>query len=121
MELRVGDRLVDETGDWEVISRPYTTAGGKDARVRVQRVGKPGGTEIPDLARARARSGEARMMIRRAPYFDRLRPRRPCSSPGIRRPASSRASRDRRRFATWEEAEETGRFLRALSASEPRT
>jgi hypothetical protein len=29
-----------------VIARPYTTAGGKDARVRVQRVGKPGGTEI---------------------------------------------------------------------------
>jgi hypothetical protein len=46
MELRVGDRLVDETGDWEVISRPYTTAGGKDARVRVRWVGKPDGTEI---------------------------------------------------------------------------
>jgi hypothetical protein len=46
MELRVGDRLADETGEWEVIGRPYTTAAGKDARVRVQRVGKPGGTEI---------------------------------------------------------------------------
>jgi hypothetical protein len=46
MELQIGDRLADETGDWEVIGRPYTTAGGKDARVRVQRVGKPGGTEI---------------------------------------------------------------------------
>jgi hypothetical protein len=46
MELQVGDRLTDETGDWEVIGSPYTTAGGKDARVRVQRVGKPGGTEI---------------------------------------------------------------------------
>lgn len=46
MELRVGDRLADETGDWAVMGRPYTTAGGKDARVRVQRVGKPGGTEI---------------------------------------------------------------------------
>jgi len=46
MELQVGDRLTDETGDWEVMGRPYTTAGGKDARVRVQRVGKPGGTEI---------------------------------------------------------------------------
>jgi hypothetical protein len=46
MELRVGDRLADETGDWEVMGRPYTTAGGKDARVRVQRVGKPGGIEI---------------------------------------------------------------------------
>ena len=46
MQLQIGDRLIDETGDWEVISRPYTTAGGKDARVRVRRVGKPAGTEI---------------------------------------------------------------------------
>jgi hypothetical protein len=46
MELQVGDRLADETGEWEVIARPYTTAGGKDARVRVQRVGKPGVTEL---------------------------------------------------------------------------
>ena len=46
MQLEVGDRLADETGEWEVIGRPYTTAGGKDARVRVQRAGKPGGTEI---------------------------------------------------------------------------
>src|SRR5882724_3904893 len=41
MELKIGDRLVDETGEWEVIGRPYTTAGGKNARVRVQRVGEP--------------------------------------------------------------------------------
>jgi hypothetical protein len=46
VELQVGDRLSDETGDWEVIGRPYTTAGGKDARVRVQRMGKPSDTEI---------------------------------------------------------------------------
>jgi hypothetical protein len=46
MQLQMGDRLTDETGEWEVIGRPYTTAGGKDARVRVQKVGKPGGTEI---------------------------------------------------------------------------
>ena len=47
MDLRVGDRLADETGGWEVIGRPYTTAGGKDARVRVHRVDrKPGDTEI---------------------------------------------------------------------------
>src|SRR5262249_54514722 len=41
MELRVGDRLIDETGEWEIVGRPYTTAGGKNARVRVQRVGEP--------------------------------------------------------------------------------
>jgi len=46
MELRVGDRLTDETGEWEDIGRPYTTNAGKDARVRVLRVGKPGGIEI---------------------------------------------------------------------------
>jgi hypothetical protein len=46
MQLQMGDRLTDETGEWEVVGRPYTTARGKDARVRVQRAGKPGGTEI---------------------------------------------------------------------------
>ena len=35
MQLRSGDRLTDETGAYEVIARPYTTAGGKTANVRV--------------------------------------------------------------------------------------
>ena len=38
--------MTDSTGEWEVIGRPYTTNAGKDARVRVQRVGQPGATEI---------------------------------------------------------------------------
>jgi hypothetical protein len=38
MQLKVGDRLSDETGEYEVIGRPYTTAGGKNAHVRVKRV-----------------------------------------------------------------------------------
>jgi hypothetical protein len=38
MQLHVGDRLTDETGEYEVIGRPYTTAGGKTANVRVKRV-----------------------------------------------------------------------------------
>ena len=38
MQLRI-DRLTDETGASEVIGRPYTTAGGKSANVRVKRVG----------------------------------------------------------------------------------
>ena len=44
MELRVGDRLADETGDWEVIGLPYSAAGGKIVQVRVQRAGhdRPG-------------------------------------------------------------------------------
>ena len=38
MELQLGDRIVDETGEYEVIGRPYTTAGGKTANVRVKRL-----------------------------------------------------------------------------------
>jgi hypothetical protein len=41
MHLKLGDRLVDASGEYEVIGRPYTTKGGKDARVRVQRVDNP--------------------------------------------------------------------------------
>ena len=45
MQLQVGDRFSDESGEREVIGRPYTTAGGKTSHVRVQRVDKPGVTE----------------------------------------------------------------------------
>ena len=38
MQLQIGDRLTDETGEYEVIGRPYTTAAGKTAHVRVKRV-----------------------------------------------------------------------------------
>jgi hypothetical protein len=44
--LQVGDRLVDETGDWEVIGPPYTITGGKYARVRVQMFGQPAISEL---------------------------------------------------------------------------
>ena len=46
MQLQVGDRLSDESGEWEVVGRPYTTAGGKNTHVRVQRVNQPGVTEV---------------------------------------------------------------------------
>jgi hypothetical protein len=46
MPLKPGDRLSDETGEWEVVGQPYTTAGGKNARVRVQRVGEPAVTDL---------------------------------------------------------------------------
>jgi len=32
------NRITDETGEYEVIGRPYTTATGKNAHVRVKRV-----------------------------------------------------------------------------------
>ena len=41
MQLQIGDRLSDETGEWEVVNRPHTTAGGKTAHVRVRRVDQP--------------------------------------------------------------------------------
>ena len=46
MELRVGDRLTHETGQWEVVGRPYTTACGKTVHVRVLRLDKPVATEL---------------------------------------------------------------------------
>jgi hypothetical protein len=59
MELRVGDRLADETGEWEVIGRPYTTAGGKTARLRVQRVRQP------NVAPIRSWGAHERVNVRR--------------------------------------------------------
>jgi len=41
MELWIGDRLIDETGEWEVIGQPYTSGGGKSAHARIQRVDQP--------------------------------------------------------------------------------
>jgi len=61
MELRVGDRLSDETGEWEVVGRTYTTAGGKNARVRVQRVGQPALSEL------RTWGAHERIAVRREP------------------------------------------------------
>lgn len=45
MELRVGDRFTDRRGVWEIVSRPYATAGGKSVHVTAQRVGEPAVTE----------------------------------------------------------------------------
>jgi len=47
-QLKSGDRLTDSTGEWEVIGRPYSTAGGKNSHVRVQRVDSPAVTETRD-------------------------------------------------------------------------
>jgi hypothetical protein len=46
MELQVGDRLADETSDWEVIARPYATMGGRMVHARVQRINEPASWEI---------------------------------------------------------------------------
>ena len=46
MQLQVGDRVADETGEWEVVGRPYTTAGGKIVHARVQKIDQPASWEI---------------------------------------------------------------------------
>jgi hypothetical protein len=46
MELRIGDRLVDETGEWEIIGNPFTTAAGKNARARVRKVSEAALTDL---------------------------------------------------------------------------
>jgi hypothetical protein len=46
MQLQLGARLSDDTGEWEVIGRPYTTVGGKNANVRVRLVKQPTVTEM---------------------------------------------------------------------------
>ena len=46
MELQVGDRLADETSDWEVIAPPYSTMGGRMVHARVQRIEEPASWEI---------------------------------------------------------------------------
>ena len=46
MQLQIGDRLIDETGTWEVASRPYTTNAGKDTHIRIKKVGQSDLTEI---------------------------------------------------------------------------
>jgi hypothetical protein len=45
MQLQIGDKFNDESGEWEVIARPYAAGGGKSTHVRVQRVDLPGVTE----------------------------------------------------------------------------
>jgi hypothetical protein len=46
MELQIGDRLTDETSEWEIIGRPFTTAAGKTVHARVRKVSDPPMTDL---------------------------------------------------------------------------
>jgi hypothetical protein len=46
MELQVGDRFMDETAEWEVTGRPFSTAAGKNAHARVRKVSQPEFTDL---------------------------------------------------------------------------
>jgi hypothetical protein len=41
MEIRVGDRLTDEQGEWQVDTRPVALHGGKSLHARLRKVGEP--------------------------------------------------------------------------------
>ena len=45
-DLQLGDRMADETGEWEVIGRPFTTAAGKTVHARVRDVSDPPMTDL---------------------------------------------------------------------------
>jgi hypothetical protein len=47
MQLRVGDRFTDETGEWEIVGRPYGTVGGKSVHARVSRRSRRSGPGAP--------------------------------------------------------------------------
>jgi hypothetical protein len=59
MQLQLGDRPVDASGEYEVIGRPYTTAMGKNARVRVRRV------DNPDVTMIRSWGAHERVTVKR--------------------------------------------------------
>jgi hypothetical protein len=60
MELHVGACLTDETGEWEIVGRPYTTNAGKDTHARVRKVDQPDVTEI------RTWGAHERVIVKRA-------------------------------------------------------
>ena len=59
MELQVGDRFVDETGEWEVIGPLYRSPGGKNAGARVRKVGRA------DITKIRTWGPHERIAVRR--------------------------------------------------------
>ena len=46
MELHRGDRITDDTGEWEIISRPYVSAGGKLVSAHVRKIDHPEATDL---------------------------------------------------------------------------
>jgi hypothetical protein len=59
VELQLGDRLTDQTGEYEVVGRPYTTNAGKSAHVRVKRV------DNAEVTMIRTYAAHERVAIRR--------------------------------------------------------
>ena len=49
-QLRIGDLLTDETGEWEIIAFVVCGRPGTNVHARMKKVGHPGVTEIRTLA-----------------------------------------------------------------------
>jgi len=66
MQLQVGDKLTDETGQWEMVDRPRTTGGGKKTEARAtSRQARPDGDENVGLLReGRGETALARFLMR---------------------------------------------------------
>ena len=62
MQLQIGDQLTDETGEYEIIGRPYTTQMGKNVHVRVKRVDSAEATMI------RTYAAHERISVKRAGF-----------------------------------------------------
>jgi hypothetical protein len=72
IQLKIGDRLVDETDEYEVIGRPYTTAAGKNAYVRIQCVEL---VEQPNVIEVKTWGAHERVSMKRASADDTVAPR----------------------------------------------
>jgi hypothetical protein len=129
MHLQVGNRLADETGEWQVIGRPYTTSAGKDAHVRVKKVSQPEVTEIRTWVayeRVVTVSADLQAFIHNSPS---VHPQPPSARPPNRRPDRARLERlpadrgvpVRRVFGRWVTPEEADADLLRLAELRHRT
>src|SRR5712691_2612130 len=81
MQIQVGDRFVDESGEWEIVTHPAVSHGGKALHARAQRPGDPAS------ARDVLWPAHERMaIIRRAPAAE------PKATTPRRRPVGKRSS-----------------------------
>src|SRR6266850_3473534 len=65
MQLQIGDRMTDSTGEWEVAGRPFTTAAGRNAHARVRKARQP---ELTDL---RTWGAHEKVSVKRATERDK--------------------------------------------------
>jgi hypothetical protein len=59
MEIRIGDRLMDQDLEWEVVTHPALLHGGKSLRARIRRPG------LPDSEREIIWAAHERVEVRR--------------------------------------------------------